>query len=176
MKYMGSKNRIAKNLLPIMLKNRTEGQWWVEPFVGGANMIDKVNGNRIGSDSNKYLIASLVKLQQGWLPEKSISEETYINVKENINMYEDFFVGYIGFQLSFGAMWFSTFRRDKAGVRDYSLEAYRNVKKQAKKIKGVIFSHNRYEEVVIPNKSIIYCDPPYRGTAGYKENNSCLNY
>ena len=40
MKYMGSKNRIAKYILPIMLESRAEGMTWVEPFVGGANMID----------------------------------------------------------------------------------------------------------------------------------------
>lgn len=48
MKYMGSKARHAKELLPIILKDRKPGQWYVEPFVGGANMIDKVDGNRIG--------------------------------------------------------------------------------------------------------------------------------
>lgn len=59
MKYMGSKNRIAKHILPIMLKDRKEGQYWVEPFVGGANMIDKVKGNRIGADFNEYVIEAL---------------------------------------------------------------------------------------------------------------------
>jgi DNA adenine methylase len=49
MKYMGSKNRIAKYILPIMLAERKPDQWWVEPFVGGGNMIDKVDGNRIGA-------------------------------------------------------------------------------------------------------------------------------
>ena len=59
MKYMGSKNRIAKHILPIMLEHRTEGMTWVEPFVGGANMIDKVEGKRIGADINFYLIDAL---------------------------------------------------------------------------------------------------------------------
>ena len=49
MKYMGSKARHAKEMLPIILKDRKEGQWYVEPFVGGCNMIDKVNGNRLES-------------------------------------------------------------------------------------------------------------------------------
>jgi DNA adenine methylase len=48
MKYMESKNRIAKYILPIMLAERDPEQWWVEPFVGGANMIDKVQGKRMG--------------------------------------------------------------------------------------------------------------------------------
>ena len=40
---MGSKNRIAKEILPIMLAHRTPEMAWVEPFVGGANVIDKVS-------------------------------------------------------------------------------------------------------------------------------------
>lgn len=64
MKYMGSKARIAKHILPIILKDRKEDQWYVEPFVGGANMIDKVDGNRIGSDLNKPLVACLDALSK----------------------------------------------------------------------------------------------------------------
>ena len=33
MVYMGSKRRIAKFILPIILANRTDGQWYVEPFL-----------------------------------------------------------------------------------------------------------------------------------------------
>lgn len=36
MKYLGSKNKISHLLLPIILKNRKEGQYYVEPFMGGA--------------------------------------------------------------------------------------------------------------------------------------------
>ena len=63
MKYMGSKNRIAKHILPIILKDRKENQYYVEPFVGGANIIDKVGGNRIGADINPYLIEFFKGLQ-----------------------------------------------------------------------------------------------------------------
>lgn len=35
MKYLGSKARIAKEILPIILKDRKVGQYYVEPFVGG---------------------------------------------------------------------------------------------------------------------------------------------
>ena len=52
MKYMGSKARIAKYILPIILKDRKPDQWYVEPFVGGCNTIDKVEGLRLGSDAN----------------------------------------------------------------------------------------------------------------------------
>ena len=32
MKYMGSKARFSKDILPIILKDRTVEQWYVEPF------------------------------------------------------------------------------------------------------------------------------------------------
>jgi len=57
MKYMGSKTRIAKHILPIILKNRKPGQWYVEPFAGGMNTIYQISGNSLASDNNKYLIA-----------------------------------------------------------------------------------------------------------------------
>ena len=168
MKYMGSKNRIAKYILPIMLKDRKENQYWVEPFVGGANMIDKVDGLRIGADFNKYLISTIKALQDGWLPDEKITEEQYLNIKQNKDMFQEHLIGYVGFQLSYGAMWFGSYRRDKQGVRDYSLEAYKNVKKQAPSLSGVHFECCSYNDLEIPDNSIIYCDPPYENTASYK--------
>ena len=64
MKYMGSKNRIAKYIIPIMLSERKENQTWVEPFVGGANIIDKIDGERIGADINPYLISVLISIRE----------------------------------------------------------------------------------------------------------------
>lgn len=55
--YMGSKRQIAEQILAIILEGRKDGQYYVEPFCGGCNTIDKVPGNRIANDSNPYLIA-----------------------------------------------------------------------------------------------------------------------
>jgi len=77
MKYMGSKARHAKHILPIILKDRKPDQWYVEPFVGGANVIDKVDGKRIGADINPYVIAMLDALSKGWVPPQQISKEVY---------------------------------------------------------------------------------------------------
>ena len=77
MKYMGSKNRHAKELLPIILNNRKPEQWYVEPFVGCFNIIDKVDGNRIANDSAYYLIELFKAIQRGWQPPDSISEKEY---------------------------------------------------------------------------------------------------
>lgn len=168
MKYMGSKNRIAKHILPIILKDRKEGQFYVEPFVGGANIIDKVDGNRIGSDINHYVIALLDKLQSGWIPPDKITNEEFLQIKQNKDNYPDHLVGYVGTQLSFGSVWFSSFRKDNGGQRDYSLEAKKCVLKQAENLKGILFKSLSYDDLWIPKNSIIYCDKPYQGTDKYR--------
>ena len=101
--------------------------------------------------------------------EKRIEEALSIekSIKENKDKHEAHVLGYVGFQLSYGALWFSTFRRDKTGFRDYAREAYDHAIKQAPKLKGVQFHHTSYENLAIPDQSIIYCDPPYQGTTGY---------
>lgn len=168
MKYMGSKARIAKHILPIILKNRKPDQWYVEPFVGGANMIDKVDGDRIGADSNKYLIALLKQMSRYAYSSPYITKDEFVKIKENKGLYPDWIVGFAGFQLSFSAMWFGSYRRDNQGKRDYADEAKRNVDKQAKNIKNVKFKLSSYDFLSIPDDSVIYCDPPYQGTAKYK--------
>jgi DNA adenine methylase len=168
MKYMGSKNRIAKHILPIILKDRKPEQWYVEPFVGGANMIDKVTGNRMGGELNHYVAELLIKLQEGWEPPLSITEEEFLHMKQNKEYYPAHLVGYVGTQLSFGFVWFCAYRKDNGGERRYSEEAHRNVLKQAPKLKGVVFKNCSYLDLEIPPNSIIYCDPPYAGTDKYR--------
>jgi len=176
MKYMGSKNRHSKQILPIILKDRKPDQWYVEPFVGGANMIDKVDCLRIGSDCNKYLIALLKEMQRDSFSAPDITEKTFDRMKSNPEQFSDWMLGYAGFQLSFGAKWFDSYRRDNTGKRDYSAEAKRNVNKQAKKVKGIDFYNLSYNELEIPADSIIYCDPPYKGTVKYKANEEEFNH
>ena len=168
-KYMGSKARFAKELLPIILKNRKEGQWYVEPFVGGANMIDKVDGNRIGADIHPHLIDALISIRDfvDDLPKnnKEFTEENYKRLRYD-NEYKH--KGYAGFAFSYSGKWLGGWCRDKQGKRDYVSEAYRNAKTQSPKLQGVVFLARNYLHLDIPQSSIIYCDPPYENATRYK--------
>ena len=167
MKYMGSKNRIAKDILPIILKDRiSEEQYYVEPFCGGCNLIDKIKGNRIASDINPYLIAMYQEIQRDWTPRIDYTEDEYKFIKENKQKYPHL-AGYFGFALSYGGKWFGGWRRDKQGKRNYVKEAYNNMLKQIPSLKGIEFYNLSYDKLDIPNNSIIYCDIPYRGTTKY---------
>jgi DNA adenine methylase len=168
MKYMGSKRRIAKEILPIILKDRKPGQLYVEPFLGGGNSFECVSNPRLGSDVNHYVVAYLEALSNGWLPPRVVSEDLYRCVKANKDFFKPEITAYVGIDLSFGSVWFSGYRRDKVGKRDYSIEAYNGAVKQAPKLIGATFKSIPYNELEIPDGSIVYCDPPYEGTSGYK--------
>ncbi|NOY72404.1 MAG: DNA adenine methylase [Gammaproteobacteria bacterium] len=172
MKYMGSKNRHAKELLPIILKNRRDGQCYVEPFVGGANMIDKVSGWRIGADKHEYLIALLISLSEGWEPPNDMSEKEYQDIKNNMSNYPKELVGFAGFPCSYGAKWFGGYCRGRANngeARDYIGEAWRNVVQQSIKLQGIDFRAVCFRELILPEQSIIYCDPPYASATKYRD-------
>ena len=153
-----------------MLKDRKHGQWYVEPFAGGMNMIDKVTGNRMANDANKYLIAMWRELCNGWAPVK-IDRGTYNDIKTNPQHYPPYLVGWAGFNCSYSGKWFGGFAgetRTKLGtIRDYQQEAINNIEKQKKKMDGVVLTDNLYHEIDIPKNSIVYCDPPYANTTKY---------
>lgn len=172
MKYMGSKNRHAKELLPIILRDHREGMWYIEPFVGGGNMIDKVDfSNRIGCDSNPYVIQALESIRDdlNLLP-KNNSEFTEDDYKRLRNSDSYPFKGYAGFAFSYSGKWLGGWCRDKEGKRDYVRESYSNAQKQSPYLQGIKFIHkNVFDIKEIKGKATIYCDPPYRGTTKYKD-------
>lgn len=145
--------------------DKCNGYW--EPFVGGANMIDKINcTNKYGSDIHPYLIALLSHVQQTTddLPE-TITEDEYKAVRLHKDKYPDWYVGLVGF-CTFGAKWFGGYPRYKE--TDVTAQRIRNIKKQATNLKKIKFSCRSFQECNPNIKNfVIYCDPPYRDTTKY---------
>lgn len=177
MQFVGSKNRLSKELAPIIQSYVTEDTVaYIEPFVGGANMIDKIkHHNKIGSDLHKELIELLKHTRDNYndLPE-SVSEEEYYRVKANRDRFEPWYTGLVGFCGAFGAKYFAGYARgynaDGVTPRDYSNEAIRNLQKQAPNLQDVIFEHKSfldYDPKEYKN-CVFYLDPPYRKTLSYK--------
>ena len=174
MHYVGSKNRLAKDIIPIIQSFITPAtRGYIEPFVGGANVLDKIaHHNRIGCDLHHYLIAVLNAFADGWVPPKSITEDEYAEIKKSPESYPDYLVGYAGFQLSFGGRWFGVYRRDKLGKRNYAEEAHRESLKQLPLLKGCKFYECDFRKINPEELSgyVIYCDPPYKDTFSYSVN------
>jgi DNA adenine methylase len=175
MKYMGSKNRISKDILPIILKDRKENQFYVEPFCGGLGTMDKVNGNRIANDKNKYLISMWKGLKENRERPYKISKELYSKARTEYNNetqieFDDFLIGWIGWMGSYNGRFFDGgYSGHCVGKtkRDYISEQIRNTEKQLEKIQEIEFKNYDYKDLKIPKNSIIYCDIPYKDTKQY---------
>ena len=178
MKYVGSKNKYAKELLPIILKNRKPGQWYVEPMCGGCNLIDKVENPRIANDAHPYLIPLLKYVADGGELVDTVTETLYKKVINEPEIFVDWFVGFVGFGCSFGSKWRGGYARnirkdapnaeENLTVRSYAAASARNLLAQAPNLKGIHFENTTYDKLSIPPESIIYFDPPYKGTTSYK--------
>lgn len=167
MKYVGSKERHCKEILPIILANRGNSVF-VEPFVGGASVLSKVTGPRVGSDYSPHVVALWIAIRDGWIPPTQVSEEQYKAAK--INQVVDAYTAFVGFGCSFAGKWFGGYARgndSKGHPRNYAAESSRAAVKKAAGLAGAEILHSSYDKLLIPDKATVYCDPPYQGTQGY---------
>ena len=178
---MGSKSRIAKDIVPIIQGyiDRYGIKTYIEPFCGGCNVIDKITcGTKIASDNNRYLIAMLQNLDKiSGLPD-FISREHYSDVRSCFNAgdsrYPDWYIGAVGMLASYNVRSFdggyAGVVHTKAGtVRDYYDEGRRNLIEQLPYLTGIDFRCCDYAEHRPTDwgNCLIYCDPPYKGTKQY---------
>ena len=177
MRYMGSKSRIAKELVPIIQKIIDTNciTTYVEPFCGGCNIIDKIHcQTRIASDKQLYLIELYKNLNKLPLLPDFISREHYSEVRTAYNTksseFENWYIGAIGFLASYNGRFFDggygaeITRKSTGKTYNAYLEAKNNLLQQ--NLDNIEFRHCDYKDVSYKS-ALIYCDPPYFGTKQY---------
>ena len=181
MKYLGSKARIAYDILLIMLKGMKAGDTFVDAFCGGCNLLDKVPDtfHRIGNDKNKYLVAMWVRLTHyGWNPPTEIDRGVYNIYRQSFNQKKfdddtsisawDAEVGWYGFMGSFNGRFFDGgYSGHDVSGRDYISEQIRNTLAQVPKLRNIDWYFSDYDKIPLPEYSTIYCDIPYKDTKQY---------
>lgn len=184
MKYMGSKDKHAKQIIAITLARRAPGQTYVEPFVGGANVLKYVpqeQGPRIGADVNRYMVALHTALANGWEPPQSFTKTEYAKIQRGPESWAkahgefgEAIVGFVATGCTFGSTWMGAWVKDydpeeRTDIKDHSrcAQSARSCLRDAPGLKGAIFVCSSYDKLVIPDRSIVYCDPPYANTSSY---------
>ena len=172
--YQGSKSRIVNEILPIMLQSMKQGMVFVDAFCGGCSIIQNVPTEymRIANDNNRYLIAMWKALTTtDWQPPTTIEKPFYVKVREswhkNDGKYSDALIGWVGFMASRNGRFFDGGYSGTVKGRDYISESIRNTMRQIDDLKGVEFQSCSYEQIDMPAASLVYYDPPYRGTSSY---------
>lgn len=176
---MGSKSRIAKDIVPIIQRYIDDNNVinYLEPFVGGANIIDKVKcEHRYGGDISEYLIELYKNLDKVSTLPKEVSKEHYSEVRTCYNNKSDefpkWYIGAIGFLASYNGRFFdggyAGIVRTKANtVRNYYDESKRNLEAQIHNLQGVKWGWQDYHNIKETKDFVIYCDIPYKDTKQY---------
>jgi DNA adenine methylase len=134
--------------------------------VGGCwvtSLIDP-DRNRFGSDLHPDLIEMWNSLQSGWIPPDIVSREEYHLLKNSKEI--SALKGFVGFGCSFSGKWFGGYAGNNTG-RNYACNAKNSLMKKLPGLKNVEFRVSDYTGIEVCPKSLIYCDPPYKGTTGY---------
>lgn len=164
MQYLGGKARIARPLTEF-LNSKIGGRDYYEPFVGGCNVVPLIKApRRLASDFCKPLITMYQALQRGWVP-PDISEEEYARINKERNP-DDPATAFALFGCSFGGKFAGGYARSNM-ERNYAENARRSLRRKMATCQGVVFSSRSYEELQVEN-AVIYCDPPYENTVGYR--------
>lgn len=161
MQYFGGKYRIADSIVSVLNKYRKENQIFVELFVGGANIMCKMAGERYAYDFHRELICLWKSLQKGYIPPVDIDRELYINIKQNPDKYEPELVAFVGFGCSFAGKYFGGYASSLG--RNYASNAKNSLLSKIKTLKDVKFECKDYREVDCEG-ALIYLDPPYLNT------------
>ena len=169
MQYLGGKSRIAKQIAAVILESTDERSYYIEPFVGAGSVAAQLVphfDHAYLSDVSPDLIALWRALQEGWQPPMEVSEELYRSLR---NAPVSALRGFVGYGCSFGGKWFGGYARaNNANPKGYAIHASNMLNRKIGLIGMAEFSCLDYQDAPYPSGSVVYCDPPYRGTTTYK--------
>ncbi len=173
MKYQGGKGRIAKRLMETMTTLAPDATRYVEPFVGGAWVLDQAHASGQfaaihAGDTMPDLMLMYQAVAEGWEPPDDIPRDLYESLKKAP---PSPLRGVAGFGSAYGGNWFTGYcgnvlngKRTNAQlaaahlVRRRPLLAQTNLRLQ---------DYATWTELV-DAQTVVYCDPPYAGTIGYQ--------
>ena len=164
MQYFGGKAKIAKYIVPYLEGVRKENQIFVEPFVGGANIVSQMSGKRKAYDFNEYLIEMYKGVQNGYELPDSLTEEEYKYIREHKDE-DKVLTGFVGFGCSFAGKWFGGYARNKQN-HNYCKASKNSLMKKMLTMADVEFDWRDYKSLFLKG-CLIYCDPPYANTTKY---------
>ena len=172
MQYMGGKSRIAKKIREHLVSHGATR--YVEPFVGGGAVLTTVARDFqfiLAADAHADLIGMYQAIQDGsFTPPETVTEEEYRALKDSDPSPLRTFAA---FGASFGGKEWGGYARNSRG--DNYVRASAN--SLAKSVKAgmfgdhVLFTASDVFRLTIPDDltdTVIYCDPPYSSTTGYR--------
>lgn len=180
MKYIGSKAKIADEIVEILQGYITayKIKQYVEPFVGGFNVIDKVQCEyRLGNDIDP-IVCELVEAcrEQPDLLDllHTPTREEYYDVRDNGYKFTAWYRAAVLLFASYnarvyGGCYGATATTKDGKTRNYFDESKENFRRQLPALRNILVGCCDYRDMRFPTheRVLIYCDPPYSSGIGY---------
>ena len=172
MQYLGGKSRLAKKFAPILDAALLErGGRFVEPFVGGMNVAPALSNIRVAlfADAHPALIRLYQAMQfEGYDPPADVPEWLYqcTRLAPDVEHPE---TAVVAFGCSFGGKEWAGYARSNRPGEDYARWARNSLRRKFPVPYPCKFLCCRFDALPALRPSVIYCDPPYRGTTSYRK-------
>ena len=174
MAFVGSKAKGAAHILEVLNDPFFDGMHYVEPFCGYCHILRRVENKKsyVASDCNPLLITLLKGVQKKrTIP--IITEYEYHKLKDQTENTLKRAVACFTYTYC-GKAWggyVDKYTRD-GKKKSYSEERKRYYKdlQESEKFMSAKIREADYRKLKFKNK-LVYCDPPYAGTTGYKKGN-----
>ena len=174
MRYMGGKFRQSKAIVECLRPVVNPETVYVEPFCGGMWSATRVIRDlhpkvSILNDVNKPLMMlwdKCIKEGVDWLPVDAQTIEREYPIYKQIQDKDNPLTAWYGIALSFGGKWFGGVARHTKGcVEDNYVSERKSMysKIDILQSSNVILRNLDYQQLSIPDDSVVYCDPPYEG-------------
>lgn len=167
MQYFGGKTKISNEISNFLNSKIKYNQNFVSVFLGGGIIESKITmkgGKKILNDKHPYLISMYRALQSGWIPPSEITREQYYFYKEYRDTYPHI-AGFVGFACSFAGKWWGGYAQNSKQL-NYAQCSKRSLLKKFEGLRESEFICSDFQDLSFSD-SIIYCDPPYKGTSPY---------
>ena len=175
--YQGGKKRLGKHIYKVI--KEVENQLcdekipYFEPFCGmigvGIHFVREEGNRKIRfCDLNGDLIEMWKGFQGGWKPKPVCSKEQYEKLKRSKSPSKE--RGFYGITCSYSGMFFHAYRGIiKQSGQNPLKNGLNGISKYTDDMKGknVRFLNSRTYNKFKPKNTLIYCDPPYKGTTQY---------
>lgn len=169
MQYFGGKQRIVKDIVPVLKRYLKKDMKFIDAFCGSSKvsieMVKNIPDVKVEAyDLNNYLISMFNGIKGAWTPPSILTKDEYTRVKNNKNTNKAL-TGFVGFGCSFAGKWFGGYAKNNSG-RNYANTAKKSLEKDREFIKKINYKSKSFFDLVLSD-NLIYCDPPYKGTTAY---------
>jgi DNA adenine methylase len=170
MQYLGGKSGPGARIADICSKKLGPNALFVDMFCGSLNVVRHVQTpRRLAVDACGPLILMWRNALRGWVPPTEVLKEEYDRIKATRDPHDPL-TAFVLFGCSFGGKWAGGYAKNRPTQR-YAEHASHQVVAKASDCHGLVLEHATFQSkhpgCWTPG-TVLYADPPYAGTTGYK--------